>query len=88
MRHDDSLLEFPCAFDVKAMGKPENGFRALVVSLVGQHVDDLSESTVTESPSRGGKYVSVTVRFDATSRAQLDAIYQTLTDEPRVLVAL
>ncbi len=88
MRPDDTLLEFPCAFDVKAMGKPDGDFRALVASLVGAHVPELGDKDVSENASSGGKYVAVTVRVQAQSRAQLDAIYQSLTDEPRVLVAL
>ena len=88
MRADDTLLEFPCDFDVKAMGKPEGDFRALVSELVGAHVDGLRDEQITENPSSGGKYVAVTVRVQAQSREQLDAIYQSLTDEPRVLVAL
>ena len=31
---------------------------------------------VRTRPSREGKYVSVTVTFEASSKAQLDAIYQ------------
>ena len=88
MQADDSTLEFPCQIDIKAMGRPEDGFRELVVSLIAEHHADMASATVSENPSSGGKYVSITVRIEAQSRAQLDAIYQSLTDEPRVLVAL
>lgn len=93
MRSDDTLLEFPCDFQVKAMGRPDTGgedgdFSAFVTSLVAAHVEDLDASRVTAKPSSGGKYLAVTVRFEASSREQLDAIYQSLSDEPRVLVAL
>jgi putative lipoic acid-binding regulatory protein len=39
-------------------------------------------------PSSGGKYLSVTVTFEATSKDQLDAIYQDLTDHERILMSL
>jgi len=38
--------------------------------------------------SSGGKYVAVTVVIEATSREQLDAIYQDLTADERVVWAL
>ncbi|MEM6988495.1 MAG: DUF493 domain-containing protein [Pseudomonadota bacterium] len=88
MRSDEPVLAFPCEIDVKAMGRPEDGFRDLVTSLVAANNVNMARATVSENPSRGGKYVSVTVRFEAESRAQLDAVYQSLSDEPRVLVAL
>ena len=40
------------------------------------------------SGNRGGKWISVTVVIEATSKAQLDAIYQDLTDCADVLMAL
>ena len=34
----ESLLEFPCEFPVKAMGVATDGFDAVVVSIVRNHV--------------------------------------------------
>jgi putative lipoic acid-binding regulatory protein len=38
--------------------------------------------------SRGGKYVSVSVVIEAGGRAQLDAIYDDLTADEKVLMRL
>jgi putative lipoic acid-binding regulatory protein len=38
--------------------------------------------------SSGGKWISVTLTIQATSKAQLDAIYRDLTDHQRVVWAL
>lgn len=84
----DSLFEFPCQFAVKAMGKSSDGFDAIVVEIVRRHVSDIKEGAVTCRPSKAGTYMSVTVMIEATSREQLDAIYQGLTDSPDVLMAL
>ena len=43
---------------------------------------------VTVHPSSSGNYLSVTVTIEAASKAQLDRIYQDLTDCEQVLVAL
>ena len=39
-------------------------------------------------PSSGGNYLGLTVIVRATSRAQLDALYQALTSHPMVKVVL
>ena len=84
----ETLLEFPCQFPVKAMGRAEPGFDALVVQLVRQHVPDIREGAVTSRASRGGKWLSVTVTIEATSRVQLDAIYRSLSAHDKVVMTL
>lgn len=88
MSEQESLLEFPCQFAIKAMGKTGDDFDVVVVEIVRRHVSDIREGAVTSRPSRAGTYTSVTVMIEATSREQLDAIYQGLTDHPAVLMAL
>ena len=88
MTGDDSLLAFPCDFPIKAMGKSEENFDALVVGIVRRHCPDLLEGAVKSRLSREGNYVSVTVTIQAESRSQLDKIYMDLTAHDKVLVAL
>ena len=88
MIQEDTLLEFPCNFPIKAMGKAAPDFDTLVVEIVRRHVPDLRESAVSTRPSRGGKWLAVTVTIQAGNKAQLDAIYQDLTDHERIVMAL
>jgi hypothetical protein len=81
-------FDFPCRFPIKAMGRDDGDFEATVVAIVRRHTPDLGEGAVTTQPSRGGRYLSVTVTITATSRAQLDAIYADLTADALVLMAL
>jgi putative lipoic acid-binding regulatory protein len=82
------LLEFPCEFPIKAMGKSNGDFERLVTGIVCAHADLWSENSVRTVSSNEGNYLSVTVIVNATSQEQLDAIYQDLTDCPEVLMAL
>lgn len=84
----ESLLEFPCDFPIKVMGRAEPGFDALVVELVRRHAPNLGEGAVTSRPSKGGKWVSVTVTLRAESKSQLDAIYLDLTAHEKIVMAL
>ena len=87
-KDQDTLLEFPCRFPIKAMGKDEDVFVAHVLNLVTPHFPEISEDDIRTRSSNGGKYISVTITVTATSKLQLDAIYYALTDSDRVLMAL
>jgi len=84
----ESLIEFPCRFPIKAIGKAGEDFDALVVQLVRRHAPDLNEAAVTLRESRGGKWISVTLVVEASSKDQLDAIYQDLSAHEKVVWAL
>jgi putative lipoic acid-binding regulatory protein len=84
----DSLLEFPCKFPIKAMGKQEDGFTAQVESIVLEQAELYPGETVNTNSSGEGKYISVTITIEARSQEQLDRIYMALTACEQVLVAL
>ena len=84
----ETLLEFPCKFPVKAMGLNADGFEAMVTNIILAHAEMCVDEPVTISPSSTGKFISVTVTIDALSKNQLDCIYQDLSDCEQVLVAL
>ena len=75
----ETLLEFPCDFAIKAMGETSDELDAVVVEIVRRHVDDIAEGAIKSRQSSGGKYTSVTVTIRATSKPQLDAIYRDLS---------
>lgn len=83
-----TLLQFPCRFPIKAMGRAAEGFDALVIELVRHHAPDLDEALVSVRGSRGGNWVSVTLVIEARSQAQLDAIYRDLSAHEQVVMAL
>lgn len=85
---NETLLEFPCQFAIKAMGRSNLEFDLLVIEIVRRHVPDLYEQAVTTRPSKDGNYLAVTVLIQASNKQQLDAIYQDLSSHPQVLMAL
>lgn len=88
MSEEETLLEFPCQFPIKAMGKSSSEFDSIIVGIVRRHSDDINEGAVKTRLSKEGRFSSVTITIEATSKKQLDAIYQDLTDCPEVLMAL
>jgi putative lipoic acid-binding regulatory protein len=85
---NESLFEFPCEFPIKVMGLAADNFDAFVVEIVVRHVGDITEGAVVVRPSRNGKYVAVTVTFEARNQLQLDDLYRELTAHDRILMVL
>lgn len=84
----ETLLEFPCEFPVKAMGRNEPGFQVMVEKMILAHAEIHPDQPISTNLSGSGKYLSVTVTIEARSKAQLDRIYLDLTECELVLVAL
>lgn len=84
----ESLLQFPCEFPIKAMGRMADDVEQQVLRIIRQHAPEVPAQAVHTRPSKNEKYLAITVTIQATSRAQLDAIYQDLTRCQAVLMAL
>lgn len=84
----EELLSFPCHITVKAMGHGDQDLHRTVMAILNEHMARVEEDTLKITPSRTGKYVSVSIRVWAEERAQMDRVYQALTDHEHVLMAL
>ncbi len=85
---EESVIEFPCEFPIKMMGRNTPDFLSTARSLVEKHSGAVSDTAVQTSLSRNDRFVSVTVTITATSQEQLDSIYQDVTNHEDVLMAL
>lgn len=85
---DESVIEFPCEFPIKMMGRNTPEFRETARTLVEKHAGEVGDEAVQAALSSNERFVSVTVTITATSQQQLDAIYEDVTDHEDVLMAL
>ncbi len=81
-------FQFPCDYQVKAMGLDDGSFRDTVLEIVGNHCEKIEENKISCRGSANGKYLSVSVTIEAQSREQLDALYDELTAHDKVLMRL
>jgi putative lipoic acid-binding regulatory protein len=88
MSANDELFQFPTDFPIKVMGRDSESFRTLTLAIVERHAGPLAPDRISERPSSRGKFLALTYTIRAEDRAQLDRIYQDLTDSGVVLVAL
>lgn len=81
-------IEFPCRYEIKAIGRGAIRFEALVQGIVSRYIESGDLLLVQTRTSSGGNYRSVTCVIHARSREQVDAIYAELGRRPEVLFAV
>ena len=84
----ETLLEFPCVFPLKVIGRNVAEFEGEVLTIIQKHVPDAQRENVTRRPSAGNKYLALTVTFVADNQMQLDELYLELNRHELVLVTL
>ena len=84
----DSLIVYPSQFPIKVMGLKVEGFVHAVTHVAHQFDPAFDATSIELRESKGGKYLGVTITVTATSRAQLDELYRTLSTHPMVKVVL
>ena len=85
---DESALTFPCRFPIKAMGKTDDDVEVILREILLRHAPGQLDYSIKVRASSNGIYVSVTATIDASSREQMDAIYQDLTNHSAILMSL
>lgn len=88
MNLEDSLIDYPCDFPIKVLGQSQQGFAQAVMEVVVRHDPDFQAGTMQMKSSSRARYISLTCTVRATSRGQLDALYQDLCDHPMVVMVL
>lgn len=86
--NDETLLEFPCDFPIKIMGRQSAEFHVLARALVEKHTGPIGDDAICSSLSRNESFVSITITVNAQSQQQLDDIYREITSHDDVLMAL
>jgi putative lipoic acid-binding regulatory protein len=83
-----SLIEYPSTFPIKVMGLNVEGFVSAMIGVARQFDPAFDAATVELRPSKGSKYLGVTLTVTATSREQLDGLYRALASNAMVKVVL
>ncbi|RMX08404.1 DUF493 domain-containing protein [Corticibacter populi] len=84
----DTLIEYPSAFPIKAMGLKHDDLVPVVTGIARKHDPFFDDATIELRESQTGKYLGVTITITATSREQLDAIYRELSSHELIQVVL
>ena len=85
---EESVIEFPCAFPIKMMGRDTPEFHKTARGLIEHHVGPVADEAIKANISGKGNFVSITVTVTATSQQQLADIYRDVSGHDDVLMAL
>ncbi len=88
MTPQNSIIDYPCDFPIKVLGQSQQGFAQAVMEVVLRHDPGFKAGTIEMRSSSKARYISLTCTIRATSREQLDALYQELCDHPQVVMVL
>ena len=88
MTSEQSLIEYPCDFPIKVFGESNEDFTRVVTGIISQHDPDFNSINIEMRNSKNARYISLTCTVRATSREQLDAIYQALCAHSMIKMAL
>ena len=81
----DELVEFPCNFCFKAVGKAAADFASTMVERVQKALGRTIEASATSvRQSAGGNYECVTMNLWVTSGAEIYEVYEAMRADARV----
>ena len=81
-------LEFPCAIDVKIFINNQAEDEGIVRTFVMERLKAEQLLSWSSRESSGGKYLAITVRVHAQSRAHIDELYQALNAHETVIMLI
>ena len=76
---EDSVIQFPCDFLVKVMGKNTPAFNEAVVGVVKDAFPNITEQSFSNRLSKNGGYLSISISLYVSSKSDLDALYTQLS---------
>lgn len=88
MTDTPSLMEFPCEFPIKIIGKNSAAFATDVVNITRKYFPSTGDSSIRSQPSQQASYLAITVTVYAHNQASLDALYLELTQHPDIKMVL
>jgi uncharacterized protein len=83
-----ALIEFPSDFPIKVAGTNSPELMQAVHHIAARLDPAFDASRTTQRASAQGNYLALTIYVTATSQAQLDELYRTLSTHPLVRWAM
>ncbi len=85
---NESLIDFPCDFPIKVIGKSDSDIDEHVVGILLKYVPTIYEGAVRSRRSKNGNYVALTITIKIGSQSQFDQISQALGSSDMVVMIL
>ena len=83
-----SLIEFPARLPIKVIGRNQGAFQKAVEKIVAARIARKDVLDIAEKPSKNARFLSITITARFSDKAAIDKVYEALTREPEVMMAL
>lgn len=84
--HEESIIQFPCDFTLKIMGKSDGAFEETALSIIRSHFP--TTLGIEKKLSKNEKYLSLSVTIHVPHKIELDALYRELSSNQAILMVL
>ena len=88
MTDNQSLMEFPCNFPIKVIGKKTANFAKEITEITCRHFPNTADEDIRFQDSQQGNYIALTITVYAENQPTLDALYLELTKHPDIKMVL
>lgn len=88
MTKPDSLMTFPCDFQIKIIGNNDDTFVKEITDLVRKYYPNTEDKAIRSQPSQQGNFLAISVMLHALDQATLDALYTELSKHPSIKMVL
>lgn len=88
MKNEQSLMTFPCDFQIKIIGSNTESFAREIISIARKHFPDIADTAIQNKPSQQSNYLAISITLHVKDQITLDALYMELTKHPDIKMVL
>lgn len=84
----ESLIDFPCKFPIKVLGRDDANFYSAAKTILIKHSQKIPDNNTKKNSSKKGKYIALTFIVNVNNQIELDEIYVDLSKNDHILYVL
>ncbi|MDA9109475.1 DUF493 domain-containing protein [Woeseiaceae bacterium] len=84
----ESLIDFPCEFPIKVLGRDDANFYCAAKSILTKHAQTIPDNDIKKNSSKKGNYMALTCVVNVNNQIELDQIYIDFSKNDHILYVL
>jgi len=88
MTDRNSLMDFPCDFQIKIIGPNNEQFIKEIIDITRKHYKETKDSAIISKTSKNNNFVAITITIYVENQISLDALYTDLSKHPDAKMVL
>ncbi len=88
MKNENSLMTFPCDFQIKVIGNNNETFLSDIIRISRKYYPIVDDKDIQSQLSKQGNYLAITIALRVEDQQTLDSLYMELTKHTEVKMVL